>query len=696
MPSLNRLVIGFKALRQLGLEPLALYGLYRVGLRTGHYKRVENREQRIEISDSRFEIRDLFNLPSRDELLKVLGKDGKEKLLAEANEIAAGKARLFGGEPVDLQLTFDAPLEHWTAYETTPSLFSNLYSPISDIKFIWEPSRFGSAFTLGRAYYLSGDEKYAEAFWHFTETFLDANPPYLGPNWMSGQEAALRLMAFVWAAQVFAASSHSTPERMQRLAKAVAQHAARIPPTLVYARSQQNNHLLTEAAGLFTAGLALAEHLQAEKWRKLGWKWLNWGFQHQIDGYGEYTQHSTNYHRLMLQVALWINVIARSEATKQSPVTSNNEIAYPAGTLSLPAVARNDILARVTKLHKGFPRKTLERLAAATHWLLALLDPVSGRTPILGANDGAYIFPLTVCPFDDFRPVLQAAARAFLDYELPRGPWDEMCLWFDIPLASKKYFKTESYLGDHLYAKKSWAYLRTAQFTSRPSHADQLHLDLWWRGLNIAQDAGTYLYNAAAPWDNALTTTLVHNTVSVNGRDQMTRAGRFLYLDWADAYRKTHLETDETILQRASAKHNSYLRQGVRHERTVTVYADERWQVEDELLTLRRIRKPLIFRLHWLLPDWEWEVENRESRFEIRLKSPYGWVILRIEANPSFSRVGLVHAGELIYGQGSISPIMGWVSPTYGVKIPALSFAVDTTSDETVKFTSEFAFPTDN
>ena len=35
---------------------------------------------------------------------------------------------------------------------------------------------------------------------------------------------------------------------------------------------------------------------------------------------------------------------------------------------------------------------------------------------------------------------------------------------------------------------------------------DQLHLDLWWRGLNIAQDAGTYLYNADPPWDNPLVT----------------------------------------------------------------------------------------------------------------------------------------------------------------------------------------------
>jgi len=672
---MNRILLALNALRQLGLKPLALYGLYQVGLRTGYYRRLESRESRIEARDSRFVIRDLFILPSRDDLRRILGKGGREKLLAEANEIVAGKVCLFGGEPVDLQLTLPGPLAHWTDYETGRASIPYPLSSITDspsltqdIKFICEPARFGWAFTLGRAYHVSCDEKYVEAFWHYAETFLDANPPYLGPNWMSGQEVALRLMAFVWTAQVLAESPASTPERKARLAGSIAHHASRITPALVYARSQNNNHLLTEAAGLYTAALALPEHPQSARWRDLGWKWLNRGFQAQIDGYGEYTQHSTNYHRLMLQVALWVRALTTTPKKR----------------------GQED-----TKLYKGFPRKTLDRLTAATHWLYALLDPASGRAPNLGANDGAYIFLLTICPFADYRPVMQAAAQAFLDYQLPRGVWDEMSLWFGIPLESQNYLRMARYLGDHLYAKNSWAYLRTAQFTSRPSHADQLHLDLWWRGLNIAQDAGTYLYNAPAPWDNSLTTARVHNTMTVNGRDQMTRAGRFLYLDWVNAYRQDSISADEHILQRVSACHYGYRRLGVRHERVITVYADERWQVEDEMLILRRLRKPLMFRLQWLLSDWEWKIEIQEPVFEIRLKSPLGWVTLRVTPFSTLdSRISLVRAGKLIYGEGSVSPVMGWVSPTYGVRIPVLSFAVEAASVETVKFTSEFTFPT--
>jgi len=667
MAPLSKLYNGYKALVQLGIQPVALNALYRLGLRSGHYRRIENKEQGKENSV----LHPLFVFPSPGELLAVLGKDGKDALLVEADEIVAGRVRLFGGQPVELNLAVPGKLEHWTAYETRPSLLSPLSSLFSDIKFIWEPARFGWAFCLGRAYHLTHEEKYAKSFWHNFEIFTAANPHYLGPNWISGQEAALRLMAFVWAAQIFAGSSNSTPERKAALARSVVAHASRIIPTLVYARSQQNNHLLSEAAGLLTAGMALPDHSQAFHWCTLGWKWLTEGLRLQIDSYGEYAQHSTNYHRLMLQVVLWINSVMRS----------NDFSSY-------------------------WPRRTNEAIVRSIHWLLAILDSDSGRTPNLGANDGAYIFPLTVCPFADYRPVLNAAARAFLDYDLPRGPWDELALWFGIPLENRKYLQLPRYLGDQLYGKDSWAYLRTAQFTTRPSHADQLHVDLWWRSLNLAQDAGTYLYNADPPWDNRLTAAQVHNTVTVNGHDQFTRAGRFLYLDWFNAYRRGSLEADLEILQRTRGRHWGYWRVGVRHARIVTAYADGHWQIQDDMLPLRMPwdKRPITYRLHWLLPDWEWEATMQESVFEIRLKSPHGWITLTISdgfriPNTKF-QVSLFRAGEPVYSFGPAgsesqaeTTIRGWVSPTYGAKVPALSLAFETKSANDVQFISKFVFP---
>jgi hypothetical protein len=341
-----------------------------------------------------------------------------------------------------------------------------------------------------------------------------------------------------------------------------------------------------------------------------------------------------------------------------------------------------------------FSTKTSQAIGRSAHWLFSLLDNASGLTPNLGANDGALIFPLSSAAFEDYRPTVQAAARAFLRTSLPSGTWDEMSLWFGLK-AAERVADSSAYLAENLRGQNSWAYLRASHFKSRLSHMDQLNLDLWWRGLNITQDAGTYLYNAEQPWDNPLVTTRVHNTVTVDGHDQMTRAGRFLVLDWANAYSKNLIETDENILGRVRAYHRGY--HNVKHERTVTVYQNEHWVVEDTLRVTTHHHTSHVYRLHWLLPDYEWKIEENKTGVTLKLNSPYGLLRVTLSIFSTFdfqrSTFSLVRAGELIYGQRDTQPYEGWVSRTYGQKSPALSFAFEVTSEFGTTLTSEFVFP---
>ncbi len=714
---LRRLALALGAVRQVGFQPLALYACYQLGLRTGYYRwatpastsqtsadggPLTTKSGPFPASRGRLSAVELI-LPSRAALAAALGERAAE-LRTEAEEIVAGKVRLFGAEPVPLVLATPDPLRHWTAYEmgSEGKKFSHPEGEIppensGDIKFTWEPGRFGWAYILGRAYRFSGDERYAQAFWGCAETFLEANPPNLGPHWSSAQEVALRLIALVFAAQVFAGSVHTTRERDRRLMRAVGEHAARIPPTLVYARYQNNNHLLVEAAGLVTAGLFLAGCPAAAGWRELGWRWFQRGLASQIAMDGAYTQNSVNYHRLMLQIALWVTQVAQGQG-------------------------------------QAFPEISLQRLAAAARWLLALVDPQTGQVPNLGPNDGAYIFPLAACPFADYRPVLQAACQAFLgERPFPPGPWDEMALWIGrggegergsrgagedgrashlpssqappLPSSPPPLLKTPHVLRSP--SGQSWAYFRIARHTARPGHADQLHLDLWWRGWNVAQDAGTYLYNAWPPWENALASTFVHNTVTIDGQEQMKRAGRFLWLEWAQGQALSGQGSEDGAWQLLLAQQDGYRGLGILHQRQVSVFAPDRWMVEDRLST----QKPSApdaqhaFRLHWLLPDWRWEVgESGESRIEVRLESPGGWISLGIRIDNHTAMPGsefpilplalqVVRAGELLDGPGPISPTWGWVSPTYGQKNPALSFAVIAKGSLQLSIVSEWIFP---
>ena len=661
----------FKIITQLGFAQVGLFALYKLGLKTGYFKRKPNSQ--FSIHNFHF----LFTLPSREELLSTLGDDGLQTLLTEANYIVDGKFRIFGGELVDIKLDFTHRLSHWVDYEMgkakipnteyrTLSTILNLPPKTRDIKLIWEPARFGWAFTLGRAYLATGNEQYAKTFWQYFEIFDAANPANMGPHWMNGQEVAIRLMVFVWAAQVFADSSESTNQRKERLTQSIGEHASRIPPTLLYARSQNNNHLISEAAGLYTASLALPDHPQAEKWRKLGIKWLNWSFENQIDEKGEYVQHSVNYHRIVLQLALWVSALSTKKHEAHEEKTKLS-------TSSCPS---------------WMSKKACENLALATRWLAKLIDPISGNTPNLGANDGAYIVPLANGDFRDFRPVVDAASRAFLGEKLfAAGVWDEMTEWFNVS-DSKLQGKELSNLQPSTFkpSPETWSSLRVADGNLRLAHADQLHLDLWWRGENITLDPGTYLYNAKVPWDNPFPATEFHNTVTVNAQDQMTRASRFMYLDWS---RGRILEQSP---QKIVVEHDGYRKLGVTHRRTVS-FTENAWLVEDNLFSNNEAENS--YRLHWLLPDGKWKVESSNEKIEMSFQTQQGFIKLTVCSSlitHHSSKNSLARAGKIIHGDVDIPPTRGWYSPTYGVKIPALSLALEVTATDEVQFATKFKF----
>ena len=255
-----------------------------------------------------------------------------------------------------------------------------------------------------------------------------------------------------------------------------------------------------EAAGLYTAGVFLPDNSDAPRWKADGWKVFHQALDDQIEEDGTYAQYSTNYHRLMLQISLWVKAVSRYAGDE-------------------------------------FPPASREKLAAAADWLSGLTMPETGRVSNYGHNDGAYILPLTAQPYHDFRPVVQAANREFCVPQ-PDEDVDEMSLWFDwfsggIPtsdIPARTPVEIRSYRK--LVEGSTTVFIFAPRFTRRPGQADLLHTEVWRDGEALLLDPGTYRYNADPPWDNALASTRVHNTVSPAGRDQMLKAGRFLWLDW--------------------------------------------------------------------------------------------------------------------------------------------------------------------
>jgi heparinase II/III-like protein len=577
------------------------------------------------------------------ELKKTLGAQGEESVIAEADRILEGNLPFFG------RLSFDCgfPPKWFQNPATSQHLSPNrswtemrfASDDYGDLKFILEPSRFLFLYPLARAYAISGDERFPLAFWSAIEDWAGNSPPMSGPLWICGQESSLRILAWSFALYSFLHSPATTPQRAALLLSMIAAHAWRTMQTVGYARSQRSNHLFSEAVGLWTAGTLYPELTDAAAWQKQGAGLLREAVMDQITPEGASLQDSFNYQRMVLHLLLW--------------------------TLHL---------AEVNKIQ--FDPEIRTRTAAAYEFIREFVDSESGRAPNHGSNDGSHIFPLAACDYSDFRPLLRLGS-CVLDRPsgFRPGPWDEAALWLCGKSAKsaerEPAYTVTSAPGYHRVGdENSWALVRAGRYTRRPFQADQLHVDLWYRGLNLARDAGTYLYNGEPPWNNGLAGTAVHNTVMVDRRDQMRRAGRFLWLDWAQASGRSF----STRLSKTSTdspdcfegEHNGYRRLGVTHRRMVECVTEDAWVIVDDLLGTGEHE----LRLHWLLPDLPFEV-SATSPFCAVLsaeKVRFRWSVF--SGSPGSAAV--IRGGESLTGDGD-HELLGWESPTYGERCPAIS-----------------------
>ncbi len=139
------------------------------------------------------------------------------------------------------------------------------------------------------------------------------------------------------------------------------------------------------------------------------------------------------------------------------------------------------------------------------------------------------------------------------------------------------------------------------------------------------------------------------------------------------------------------------------HQRTVTALPTGGWLVEDALLPSgmkHSPEQPHTACLHWLLPDWPWQVETDESdmQFIVCVESPQGPLQIHlsvrgeVDQSPVPAQLQIVRAGELLYGCEPVKPTWGWISPTYGEKMPALSVRLLARRLPPFYFTSEWSF----
>lgn len=504
-----------------------------------------------------------------------------------------------------------------------------------DLRTLWEPARAAWAIDLARARARACAGDAAGLFWRWVDSWMDACPPFAGIHWQNGQECAVRAMAIALGFWSLADDPATSPQRWVQLARFAWASGYRIFHDIQYAVSQKNNHAISEASGLLLLSQLFSECRDASAWRATGRRVLTAELRRQIYDDGSYVQHSTNYHRVMLDGAV----------------------------LGLRLAELAD---------EPLPADLYQRVGRAGEFLYQIIDPATGRAPNCGNNDGACVLPLTECDFGDYRPVIQAVHYLVHRQRLfETGPWDEQLAWLFGPQAVKadqapavahrsSSFRTGGYYT--LRRADSWAMIRCHTYRDRPAHCDLLHVDLWWRGQNILCDCGTYRYYlpGRADVERYFKSMAAHNTVEVDGQDPLELVSRYLWLPWPRAGLVNFRSEDACPM--FVGEHYAYSRPPwhVVHRRTVEAVDDGLWRVTDDVLgtgvhglTLR-----------WHIIDSPYVMDRTSNT--VRFSPPVGSVTIKVSADSDALRDFTV-----VRGRDEPDRVQGLVSPSYGRTEPA-------------------------
>jgi len=520
-------------------------------------------EQRRQRTEPRF----FSGFDSKDEFRRRW-PEAEPRILQIAERIGEGTFSLLGLpelklgkpdwhlEPLSGKRT---PLVHWSQLNYLDAEVAG------DKKVTWELNRHQYFLTLGRAYWLTGDERYAEIFVAHVTSWMDENPPKLGINWASSLEISFRSISWLWALQFFAGSQWLTDDVLLRMVKFLYLNASHLE-TYLSTYFSPNTHLTGEALGLFYIGLLLPEFRDATRWRDLGLEILESQLSRHVQPDGVYFEQSSYYHRYTADFYIHLAVLLRRNG------------------MTLP--------------------ETLEpKLELLLDHLMYITRP-DGTTPFFGDDDGGRLVMLDERPANDFRSVLSTGAVLFKrpDYKFVAGEAAEETLW----LLGAEGLRAFDELESEKPAKESVAFTDGGYYVMRDgwsptsnyllfdcgphgwancghAHADALSIEVAAGGRTALVDPGTFTYTGGKELRDWFRGSSAHNTVTVDGESSSIPADTFSWKTKTSCERLAWFEHDRFTY--VSGRHNGYEQLGKpgTHTRTILFLKNDYWLVQDRL-----------------------------------------------------------------------------------------------------------------
>lgn len=397
-------------------------------------------------------------------------------------------------------------------------------NPVGDIRLLWEPARLQQTVDLASlADHNPGTRPAALALLRRQLcSWVEQNPPFQGPHYVSAMECGLRLIAVCYAldrARPWLVPDDSCRRAVAEIARS---HAPLIARRLSL-HSSRGNHTLAEAAALVHAGLLFPDLPGAERWLRRGLSLLADEAAHQILPDGGGIEQALGYHLTNLEIIrLTVNLLKQRT--------------QPVPPLLADALDRGD----------GF---------------LAGIAWDGNQLPAVGDDDnGSALSPTQRPGFTHCAPI-GPGVRAY-----------RAAGYTHVTLGSQRCLQ---FLCDHGPLGMPPAFGH--------GHADALSLQVCVDRSPLLIDPGTGGYGGEpGRWREYFRSTEAHNTVTVDGQDQAPPTGAF---QWGRDYqaRLIALTESDNGTGQLLMWHDGYAERGVYHWRAVR-WDPAGWLLVEDLL----------------------------------------------------------------------------------------------------------------
>lgn len=441
----------------------------------------------------------------------ILSHAEREKLLAYAERILQGKVDILGykdiliGQPYDWHKDFISGFtwDKTVDYNHTGGAFD----AHADAKIPWELSRSHHLVTLGQAYHLTRDLRYAEEFRAQISDWLAENPVEKGINWKCPMDVAIRAVNWIIAGYLFIECPAIPDTWWDMLVESLYVH-------MVYLRNHieygivKGNHYLSDMVGLVFLGLLFSQTTYGESVLRYSLGNFLREMRKQVYPDGTDGEGSIGYHYLVTQLFLYTTIFLQ-------------------------------------RAGKSLPGEYLKKLEKMLEFIAAYIKP-NGAAPYIGdVDDGRFIKYVNNHP-TDHRHLLALGALLFKrpDFKEVAGAAVDDILWLYGRTGLQEYnaltrTKTGEELvngpifsrtfmdGGYYLFRDSNVYLLVRagdiglHSWGEQSHCDQLSFELCVGGEEIFIDPGTYIYTGDRAMHRLFRSTRSHNTVMIDELEQV-------------------------------------------------------------------------------------------------------------------------------------------------------------------------------